>query len=42
MHGVKDACTWTCAIRIATFTLYKVAVVKGFYIAKYIILLVGG
>ena len=29
MHGVEDACIWTCAIRIATCTMYKVAVVKG-------------
>ncbi len=37
MHGVEDACIWTCAIRIAACTLYKVAVVKGFHRVKYII-----
>ena len=42
MHGVENACIWTCAIRIATCTLYKVAVVKGFHRVKYIIYPFGG
>ena len=37
MHGVEDACIWTCAIRIVACTLYQVAVVKGFHRVKYII-----
>ncbi len=29
MHGIKDACTWACVIKISKWTLYKVTVAKG-------------
>ena len=42
MHGVEDAYIWTCAIRIAACTLYKVVVVKGFHRVNISYILFGG